>query len=188
MIHTRIWRPVGYAGVKYLTASTDGGLLEARSTILRLERGTAFRATYAITHDRQWGARSFEVELADEPTQRITQLRLRRRDEQWLDEAGNSRDDLTGCTEIDLQGTPFTRTLGVGGLEVGESRELSAVLIRTPGLGVEPTRVRYTRLKDAGGLTRYRYESAAAEAPAVVSIDAEGFPSEWAGRFKRVAV
>jgi hypothetical protein len=76
MIHMRVWRPVGSAGVEYLTVDNSGELLRAHSTVIGLQRERPFRLTYEITHDVAVGVQEATIELADGDEKSLQSLRL----------------------------------------------------------------------------------------------------------------
>jgi hypothetical protein len=70
---------------------------------------------------------------------------------------GRAREDLVGCTDVDLECTPATNSLPIRrlGLEVGQSAEIAAAWVRFPGLTVERSVQRYERLAER----TFRYSS-----------------------------
>jgi hypothetical protein len=68
---------------------------------------------------------------------------------------------LSGCVDIDLEGSVVTNTLPVHRLElsVGAQGSSSAAYVRTDGLRVERLDQTYRRLPSDGATTRFDYES-----------------------------
>jgi hypothetical protein len=68
-------------------------------------------------------------------------------------------------------------------MPLGESREINAAWIRFPELEVTPTRQAYHRLHEK----QYRYRNLASGFTALIDVDDEGLPTEYAGIWQRVA-
>lgn len=175
MIHMRIWRPVGSAGVEYLTADNSGELLRARSTVIGLERGSPFRLTYEITHEVAVGMQEATIEFADGNEKSVQSLHL-------------DRSKLADSNAIDIPVTPFTKSPAIRTLDlsVGESREISVARVRLPRLRVETVEERYTRLDDRDGEQIYRYEPDSGDTAVELAVDSDGFVGDYPGRFKRI--
>ena len=142
-------------------ASLTGTLIGAQGGLpLRIEYRvlTNPNGQTAAVHVRQW--HGFEQR----------QLTLARNEKGAWTRDGAAVRQLKGCTDVDLECSPATNALPIRRLRlsVGASDEIQAAWIRFPGLTVEKSRQRYTRI-DAEGT--YRYASGSFESDLTVDDD-----------------
>jgi len=66
----------------------------------------------------------------------------------WGEVNGSERRDLGGCLDIDVQCSPFTRTMAIRrlGLDIGRSTVIDSVTVDTETLAIQRARLDYTRL------------------------------------------
>ena len=131
----------------------------------------------------------YRISTADWQTRQVTvtlrhgifrrRLELRVDDEQRWWQGEEELTGLRGLYDVDLSVTPATNTLPLRrlGLNVGESRDVTAAWVKFPELGLEPLPQRYTRL----GEDRYRYESgdAFADFSAELMVDDAGLITQY---------
>jgi hypothetical protein len=88
---------------------------------------------------------------------------------------------LDGCLDVDLSATPFTNTLPIRRLALapGWAAEITVVYVDVPALRIGVSRQRYRCLTwgPAGGV--YRYENAAGDFAADITVDADGLVVEY---------
>jgi len=101
----------------------------------------------------------------------------------WSDESG-ARDELRGAIDTDITATPFTNTLPIRRLKLGneQSADIVTVYIHLPGLSITTDPQRYTFL-EAGRL--YRFESLDSDFARDIEVDADGLVLTYPGLFKR---
>jgi len=156
--------------------------------VVRLWEGQPLRVTYPLDCDAEWRVRELQMSGESEAVgERAIRLYADAAGN-WKDDKGQPLDALQGCTDVDIMLTPLTNTLPIRRLQLapGESREISVVYIAAPDLSVRPFRQRYTRLDDADGGQRYRYESLDSGFTVVLPVDDDGFVVDYPGIWRRV--
>jgi hypothetical protein len=189
-MHMRlVWVPEDEPGIEDVRIAHDPAKGAGFSgAVVRLWEGQPLCVTYNLVCDTAWCARELQMTSESEAVGERT-IRL------FADGAGNWRDDtdqplaaLRGCIDVDIMLTPLTNTLPIRRLQLapGESREISVVYIVAPDLSIRPFRQRYTRLDDADGGQRFRYESLEGGFTAVLPVDDDGFVVDYPGIWRRV--
>ncbi|TSA83874.1 transcriptional regulator [Deinococcus detaillensis] len=102
----------------------------------------------------------------------------------WHGNGGEELSDLSGCTDLDLNVTPYTNTLALRRLDLhpGEAGEILAVVVEVPSLTRRVTRQRYTRL----GPHTYRYENLGAGFSTELKVDDDLLVREYPGLFVQI--
>ncbi len=164
-----------------LEAGAGGPALSG--TVLIAEAGLPLRVDYRIECDRAWSTRTVvltQTHGADRVSLRMDHDGAGR---WWRD--GAAAPDLDGCTDVDLGVSPSTNALPINRLRLtaGAAATIRAAWVRFPGLAVVAAEQSYERL-DAD---RYRYRSVASGFEAVVTVDADGLPIDYAGIWRRIA-
>jgi uncharacterized protein len=106
----------------------------------------------------------------------------------WLDEHNGVIESLRGCSDVDIQVTPFTNTLPIKRLNLkpGESKEIAVVYVNISELNLSRFEQRYTCIsKDKDGGV-YRYESLSSGFTSELKVDADGLVVDYPGIFKMV--
>ena len=161
---------------RFIVSATNGGF-EFSGLILQAHDDAPYVVRYLIAVDESWRTRSAEVELEDGG----------RREVRLTSDTGGhwSRDgqpvlDLDGCIDADLEWSPSTNTLPIRrlGLEVGESRAVTAAWLRFPSLQVQRLDQSYERLAE----TRYRYRSGLFTAD--LAVDDDGLVLQYGVNWK----
>lgn len=176
------WRSWGGHHHELLRLGWEAGGWTAEGVITGCATGYAIRDVhYAVRLDAGWSIRQFLLfRDAEEP-------------DLWLahDGAGNwgevngaSREDLSGCTDIDLGCTPFTNTLPIRrlGLAVGEAAQITCAWVDVETLAVHASRQRYTRQ----GERHWRFEVVDSGDAADLEVDEHGLVLDYPERFRRV--
>lgn len=102
----------------------------------------------------------------------------------WGEVNGAHRDDLDGCTDIDVSCTPFTNTLPIRRLRLDESdgAELTVAVVDVETLGVVPVRQRYEHIAPS----RWRYTNLDSAFTTEFAVDQYGLVHDYPGEFRRV--
>ena len=108
-----VWQGLSEPSLEYLDLEIDPEP-RARGTIVAVWEGEAIRLDYEIDCDPDWTVRRVAVRLDAGSDHRRLELQASR-DGAWTDEAGRAVPELTGCTYVDIQATPFTNSLPIGG-------------------------------------------------------------------------
>jgi hypothetical protein len=156
---------------------------ELSGLVLLAESGAPLRMDYRVGCDTAWRTRSVEVAQTYQGDRRTLRL-AHDGDGRWLVD-GATAPALAGCTDVDLGISPSTNALPVNRLrlKVGESHVIRAAWVRFPGLQIVPAEQSYERTAE----TRYRYRSLSSGFEALVDIDGDGLPTDYAGVWRRLA-
>jgi hypothetical protein len=178
-----VWQGLSEPSLEYLDLDAKPAP-RARGTIVSVWDGQPIRLAYEIDCDPDWAVRRVEARLDASSGPR--RLALRAREGAWTDETGRPVPELTGCTYVDIQATPFTNSLPIRRMNLapGETRDLRVAYVGVPTLQVSAADQRYTRLDDATS-PRYRYESGDFEA--LLIVDDAGIVVDYEGLWRRIA-
>jgi hypothetical protein len=164
LLRSVVWRTLSIHGSDYcsLLQMAPGWLLKGTAVEV-LKDHRPMLADCEIHCDRLWHTRRVAVECAMASATRSVHLRVGSSGE-WRS-PGKKLPELRECVDIDLAVTPATNTLPIRRLklEVGQSRDGSAVWLKFPDLTLEMLSECYTRLE----ADRSLYQSGS------------GFSAEW---------
>ena len=183
-----IWRPWDGRGLEHLRLRVGESGVEADGIVIGEEDGAAFRARYVIVCYPGWRTR----EVILDPLDGRASLHLRSDGEgNWSDASGRSIPELKGCTDVDLSATPFTNTLPIRRLDLGqeESSGIAVVYVDVPNQRLDTSKQRYTCLERnaGGGLYRYEDEGSFRGFTADLPVDADGLVLDYPGIFRRIS-
>ncbi|WP_341870963.1 putative glycolipid-binding domain-containing protein [Corallococcus llansteffanensis] len=179
-----LWRRVmDELGFEHARVRRDQEGTELSGLILVAEQGSPLRVEYSVVCDAAWRTRRVMVTQTWRGVRRSLTLEHDggghwRRD-------GMEAQELEGCTDVDLGLSPSTNALPINRLRLDEgcTAEIQAAWVRFPSLDVTPARQGYARV----GPARYRYESLSSGFNAMLDVDADGLPVEYAGVWRQVA-
>jgi hypothetical protein len=156
---------------------------EISGSVLVAQNGLPLRVDYCIVCDSSWQTRTIQVDQSWRGVRR--KLRLIHDGSGHWQKNGEGDGSLAGCTDVDLGVSPCTNALPVNRLRIplGESREINAAWIRFPELEITPTRQAYHRLREK----QYQYRNLVSGFTALIDVDDDGLPTEYAGVWRRVA-
>lgn len=161
---------------------------------LRVEGQTAavagdepWAVRYVIGLDARWATRTVRVSARSRRGQHEVVLEADGGGSWGVD--GQPAAHLDGCLDVDLESSCVTNALPVHrlALEVGHAADVPAAYVRAPDLRVERLEQRYTRLEDAAGGRRYRYEAPAFDFVSDVVYDEAGLVLAYPGIGRRAA-
>jgi hypothetical protein len=158
----------------------DAGWRLAGVAIFTYE-GKSCKLDYDIDCDERW--RTHVVSVSGLALGELVSVELTRDLEGiWRDASDAPIDSLAGCIDIDLAFTPATNLLPIRrlGLAIGESAPVRAAWMRFPELSLEILDQTYTRLSE----TTYRYESAGGEFSRELTVNSEGFVTNYPGLWR----
>ncbi len=183
-----VWIPEDEPGIEDVRVTYDASGIQFSSMLIRMWEGLPLRAAYELVCDSQWRVRELQMSVDSEAASEHTIRLVADGVGGWQDGAGQPIAELQGCVDVDIMLTPLTNTLPIRRLALapGESREISVVYIAAPDLDVRPFGQRYTRLDDADGRQRYRYESLASGFTAELPVDDDGFVVAYPGIWRRI--
>lgn len=160
---------------------SDG--FEIGGTVLIAEAGEPLRVEYTVVCDGDSRTRRVVITQTFRGERRT--LRLVHGGAGTWTKDGLLCADLAGCTDVDLGVSPSTNAMPIRRLDlaVGARATIQAAWVRFPSLDVVKAEQAYERL----GPAQYRYESVASGFRAVLDVDDQGFPTEYAGIWRRIA-
>jgi hypothetical protein len=173
------WWPEEGMGLEHLTLDEGPDGVVAESVIAGEEPQGPYGLIYRIECDPQWQVTRCAVKLAGGGA---LDLRRDARGEWTLN--GERRDDLRGCTDVDITATPFTNTLPIRRLALheGERQVIRVAYVRVPALTVEAADQAYTCVESDRA---YRYEGLATRFTAELPVDAQRLVLDYPGLFRR---
>lgn len=176
------WQRLDRPGMEYCELRSVRRGAEIAGAVVLLDEAVPVHLRYSVVCDAEWSTREARVTLIRDGTVRALTLRVDSQGRWWRGEV--EVPEVRGCTDVDLAFTPSTNTLPIRrlGLNVGESRDVTAAWVRFPDLEVEPLPQRYVRL----GETRYRYESRGGTFTAEVETDDLGLVTDYPPGWRRV--
>jgi hypothetical protein len=183
-----MWVPEDEPGIEDVAMTHNAGGYQFSGTLIRLWEGGPLKATYELECDSQWRVRRLSMNATSNTGGTHGLMLLADGDGNWQDGESKTLTDLHGCIDVDLMFTPLTNTLPIQRLALvpGESREISVVYVSVPVVAIRPFRQRYTRLDDADGQRRYRYESLESGFTADLAVDSDGFVIDYPAIWRRV--
>jgi uncharacterized protein len=180
------WEALGWPGLEHVITRTDAAGFRADSQLIAGPPFGPVRVSYQVSCDPDGRVTELTISAASAAGSRTLTL-IASPDGRWRAD-GRPRPDLDGCADVDISLTPLTNTLPIRRLSwsPGTPHDLNVVYVRAPELSVEPVRQRYTLLsRDADcGAARYRYESGSFSAD--LAVDADGYVTDYPGRWRRV--
>lgn len=161
-------------------ASADGHVL--RGTMSAVLEGARIEGSYLVEADAAWVTRRVRIEI--DSLKRVVELRANGTG-RWSDAYGTWVPALDGCIDVDISLTPATNTLPIRRLSpaIGESVDIKAAYVLAPDLSLRGGAQRYTRLAER----LWRFHSPEVNFTADISVDADGFVTDYPGLFRRSA-
>ena len=176
------WQNWAGDSLEHLVLRIGQGGATADSAILGTAEGDAFAARYHVACDRDWRVQTAAVHVTGvEQSLELASDGAGR----WRDGAGNRLAELDGAIDIDITATPFTNTLPIRRLGLGEraAAEFVVAYVRLPELRVTAERQRYTCLDNG---RHYRFESLDGGFMREIEVDVDGLVVTYPGLFRRV--
>ncbi len=176
------WRPVTHNGFESLFFDEEPDAFCVDSVVLGIEQGEAFRLHYRLWLNHQWQVTSFRISHLPYGTEYRF---FRDTNDFWSrgDLLGDDDGQWAGCTDLDISCTPFTNTLPIRRLKlkVGQSADINVLFVECPQLKIKTAPQRYERLSEL----EYRFTSLDSDFTAVITVDADGFVTDYPGLFER---
>jgi hypothetical protein len=173
-----VWRGLDESLAEAAEVRLEEDALVARGTQL----GAAprpYRVDYELTTGTSWVTERLRLIARDDEGERTLDLR-RDSDGAWSAN-GDSRPELRGALDCDLQWSPLTNTMPIL-REGGGPVDLTMAWVSVPDLGVGVSRQRYEPI----GARRVRYVSRDSDFTAELELDEEGLLVYYPGLGERV--
>ena len=176
-----IWLPDLGAGAEQFRFRAMPGGYEARGDVVATLEGAPLNASYNVEADSAWKTRRVRVEIKDGAGLEI----LSDGAGHWRRADGRALPQLDGCIDPDISMTPYTNTLPIRRLrlKIGEAAEIKVAYVLVPELSLRATPQRYSRIGDRA----WRFESLDSGFTADLTVDGDGFVTEYPGLFRRQA-
>ena len=183
-----VWVPLDEPGIEDVRVVYGADEIRFSGMVVRLWEGQPLHATYELVCGADWRVRELRLSAESAATGQHALHLLADGAGGWRNEAGQPIAALQGCIDVDIMLTPLTNTLPIQRLRLspGESRAISVVYVSAPDFTIRPFAQRYTRLDDADGRQRYRYESIVSGFTADLPIDGDGFVVEYPAIWRRI--
>ena len=183
-----VWVPLDEPGIEDVRVVYGADEITFSGMVARLWEGQPLRATYELVCGADWRVRELHLSAESAATGPHALHLLADGAGGWRDDAGQPIAALQGCIDVDIMLTPLTNTLPIQRLALspGESREINVVYVSAPDFTTRLFAQRYTRLDDADGQQRYRYESLLSGFTADLPVDGDGFVVEYPAIWRRI--
>ncbi|GIO29758.1 MULTISPECIES: putative glycolipid-binding domain-containing protein [Paenibacillus] len=172
-----VWKRLDDTGMEYCT-HTLGERTEIDGKVIRSEPGERSFVDYHVVCDVLGNTREAVIRYVRQ--ENVQTMRLQKDEANRWTQDGIHLPEFDGFTDIDIGATPSTNLLPIRRtrLEIGESREMTAVWVRFPEFDVMPLKQMYTRL----GECEYEYRSMSGYT-ARLRTDQEGIIREYEGEW-----
>ncbi len=176
-----LWERLDTPGHDRATIAPDAtGHRIAGTALFAYQNGT-YDIRYSVLVDPAWNTRVVAAHLQGPDGERRLSLRVDESSRWTMGE--DALDDAAGAQDVDFGFTPATKTLPLRRLDlgVGEGAEIKVVRVSFPERDIEVATQRYERLSDE----TYRYS--AGEFDAVLTVNDQGFVTDYPGRWRATA-
>jgi hypothetical protein len=178
------WRRILDNGsLEFATAHSSSQGIELTGTIVAIHQNVPLEARYRIECDPEWRTRTVSIEQKLGLQHSTLSLSVDATGK-WHAALAGLVDQLTGCTDVDLELSPITNSLPINRLKlaIGERQEISAAWIRFPSLQLVCSRQSYERVSSQ----TYRYCSLQSGFTADIDVDEAGLAIRYQGIWERV--
>lgn len=177
-----IWRRLDLPGMEHCLLTEEGTSPTLSGIVIIADRGVAYRIEYEVIVDATW--RTVAASIAAHVGSERREIEIRADESGRWSVDGRTRDDLEGCTDVDLGFSPSTNTLPIRRLRlgVGAHAAIDAAWVRFPAFDVQRLGQGYTRLAER----RYRYENLAGDFHAEIDVDSRGLVLDYPPAWERV--
>lgn len=176
------WQPKMQSGFEALIFDEEKDALFVDSIVIGIENGEAFKLHYRIWLNHQWQVTNFRIGHLPYGEEHKF---YRDQKDCWSrgDFYGNDEGEWTNCTDLDISCTPFTNTLPIRrlNLEIGQSADINVLFVQCPKLTVRTALQRYERLSEF----EYQFTGLESQFTAVITVDANGFVTNYPNLFER---
>ncbi|MEZ5779990.1 MAG: putative glycolipid-binding domain-containing protein [Paracoccaceae bacterium] len=181
MLHRILrYRPLAWEGYEQVevTATADG--IMADGVTIGEREGRRYGAFYRLRLTPTWVFREITIKRTDGTAWTLAADGAGA----WRDGAGAVLPDLGGAIDIDLSGSPLTNTLPIRRVALSQDEPRTFEMAWIPLDTLAPFRdvQTYTRLDPA----HYRYQSSDGSFEAVLTVDQDGFVTDYPGLFVAV--
>jgi uncharacterized protein len=168
-------------GFEVVYFTMEAGTITADGTTTGLQDGQTWIVSYSLVLDELWRTRTARVYSRTLAGQREIQLESDG-DGHWFVN-GESRIDLDGCLDVDLESSALTNALPVHRLQlaIGQRADSPATYVRAFSLAVERLEQSYLRVNDAADREQFDYEAPAFDFRCRLVYDERGLVLSYPG-------
>jgi uncharacterized protein len=163
-----------------LVGTTDLGF-KITSTIIGYYEGKLYKVDYCIKTNHHWETLSFEINSRLSDLIKLIKFEGDGKGN-WMSE-GKNLPQFKGCIDIDIPLTPFTNSLPINRLKLGQdqAREIQVIYLDLLEQRITPVWQKYVRIS---GL-EYHYENVPNDFEANIQVDESGFVIDYPSLFVR---
>jgi hypothetical protein len=188
MNRTIIWEWVNKSGLEVLFLKEEPSLITASGLIAGELNGTAFKLRYKVECDTDWNFLNSDIFLESNSEKKKFSLK-RETDGKWIVNE-QERNDLEGCSYIDIMTSPFTNTLPIRNLKLKTNQPITikVAYIKVPELEVSSVEQEYTRLDQSEPPSRFLYRNLSNDFKAEIEVDKDGIVIDYPNIWKRISL
>lgn len=175
------WEGLQYNSQEICQVKTLKDTIEVSSSIKGDHEGRFFYIQYHIVVNQAWQA--MELAISINMNNQADDFLFRSNGKGEWQFNGKSAPELEGCIDVDISFTPFTNTLPIRRLNMrpGDTREIKVLYVNVTEKKISPLKQQYGCIS-AGS---YHYRDVPNDFEAVISIDEDGYVTDYPGLFKR---
>ena len=178
-----LWTGREYYSLENCLVKVEGIGSEITSTIIGFYQQKIYKVEYRIITNPNWETVFFEIISHHN---NLTQLIRFESDGKgnWK-ENGRKNDQFNGCFDVDIPLTPFTNTLPIRRLKLGEhqAQKIQVIYCDILEQQIKPVHQKYTCISN----TKYHYENVPNDFEATIEVDQAGLVIDYPSLFVRTA-
>ncbi|MEJ1236679.1 putative glycolipid-binding domain-containing protein [Chryseolinea sp. T2] len=178
-----LWSGREYYSLENCLVDIEGLVLKVQSTIVGRYEHKLYYVHYSLSTDARGHTTSLRIDVQHND-QLVRHELLKDASGTWKYN-GRERAEFNGCIDVDIPVTPFTNTLPIRRLRLGQKETAVIQVIYCDLLSnrIHSVRQRYTMISD----TSYHYENIPNDFEATITVDDDGLVVDYPQLFKREA-
>jgi hypothetical protein len=178
-----LWTGREYYSLENCLVKTTGTGGEITSTIIGYYEERIYQVSYQIITNQHWETVLFEI--TSRHSNQVKHIKFEGDGKGNWTSNGKKAEEFNGCLDIDIPLTPFTNTLPIKRLRLGQkqSQEIDVIYCDLLEQQIKRVRQRYTCLSE----TEYHYENVPNDFEATIKVDESGFVVDYPSLFVRKA-
>lgn len=179
MTRNIVWEWISNLGLEYLFLETKNTGVVASGITVAMFDGNVFKLHYKVECDFNWLFQKADLHIESGENKKHLSL-LRDGNGHWFINE-QERNDLKGCSYIDIMASPFTNTLPIHNLKMKTNQPeiIKVAYIRIPDLDVSFAEQEYTRLDSAEPPFRFLYRNLSNDFKAELKVDKYGIVIDY---------
>jgi hypothetical protein len=188
MNRTIVWEWVNKAGLEVLFLEVEKNFIKASGIIVGELNEKSFKLRYKAECDRDWNFLNSALILESYSGKKNLSIK-RNKEGKWIVNE-QTRNDLNGCSYIDIMTTPFTNTLPIRNLnfKTNQPVAIKVAYIKVPELEVSSVEQEYTRLDKSEPPSRFLYRNLSNDFKAEIEVDKDGIVTDYSNIWKRISI